>query len=97
MDAMNPRTREILSELGMLLGAIRLPSYGHKWAKTAVITDILVLQRKYPNASWDGHDWMTQEDLSIDGVQHSHQYLLCQAPPTDFRHGLTGTRDVRER
>ena len=83
LDAIN-RAREHLCELGMLLGAIRLPSYGHKWAKTAVITDILVLQRRYPNASWEGHEWTSLADLSIHDVQittntyyanHPHQIL----------------------
>jgi N12 class adenine-specific DNA methylase len=80
MDAMKPRTRQILSELGILLGAIRLPSHGHKWAKTAVITDILVLQRKYPNASWDGHDWSTLTDLSIHGTSISTNTYFAKHP-----------------
>ncbi|MBV8822955.1 MAG: hypothetical protein JO123_09215, partial [Ktedonobacteraceae bacterium] len=69
LDANSFRTREILAHLGILLGAIRLPSQGHTWAKTAVITDILVVQKRYPGMSWQGHDWITQKDLSLDGVQ----------------------------
>jgi N12 class adenine-specific DNA methylase len=80
MDAISTKTREILSQLGILLGAIRLPSYGHKWAKTAVITDILVFQRKYPNASWDGHHWNAIADLSIDGIQISTNTYFVKHP-----------------
>ena len=80
MDAISPRTRQILSELGILLGAIRLPSSGHKWAKTAVITDILVLQRKYPNSSWDGHDWKYQEDLCIHDTKIATNTYFAKHP-----------------
>jgi N12 class adenine-specific DNA methylase len=69
LDAKDSMARTLLSGPGMLLGAIRLPSSGHKWAKTAVITDILVLQRRYPQASWAGHEWVNLADLSRDGVK----------------------------
>jgi N12 class adenine-specific DNA methylase len=69
MDAISSTARERIAQLGILLGAIRLPSHGHKWAKTAVITDILVLQRKYANAAWAGHDWTTQVDLALHDTQ----------------------------
>ncbi len=84
MDAVNTVARERLAELGMLLGAIRLPSYGHKWAKTAVITDMLVLQRRHSRASWDGHAWIESARHTIQGVEietntyfaeHSEQIL----------------------
>ena len=35
--------------MGSLLGAIRLPSRAHKEARTDVVTDILILQRKSPD------------------------------------------------
>ena len=72
LDAMEKTTRTLLSDLGMLLGAIRLPSHGHRWAKTAVITDLLVLQRRYgEHAAKEGHDawddsWMDLADLPVD-------------------------------
>ncbi len=66
MDAETMQTRRILSDLGLLLGAIRLPSTGHRWARTSVITDILVLQRTYDHA-WKGHaEWLGLDDLSIN-------------------------------
>jgi N12 class adenine-specific DNA methylase/SAM-dependent methyltransferase len=71
LDATKPRARQHLAKLGLLLGAIRLPSYGHRWAKTAVITDILVFQRRYSDAEdiWKGHEWTDLAELSIDGVK----------------------------
>ena len=57
LDATATTALQHLADLGFLLGAIRLPSYGHQWAKTAVITDLLVLQRRYPGAPWSSdHD-----------------------------------------
>ena len=82
MDATTPLARQHLADLGFLLGAIRLPSSGHKWAKTAVITDILVFQRRYSGAPWSSdhddpahpwqegpHAWIAPATLSIHGVE----------------------------
>jgi len=80
MDSISIKTRAILSKLGILLGAIRLPSHGHAWAKTAVITDILVLQRRHPSASWDGHDWSTITNLSIHDTQISTNTYFARHP-----------------
>src|SRR5262249_4471582 len=35
---------------------------------TAVVTDILVLQRRHQGTSWFGHEWAAITDLSIDGT-----------------------------
>jgi len=80
LDAASTRAREALSRLGLLLGAIRLPSSGHKWAKTAVITDILVLQRRYASAAWQGHDWIKLADLPIHGTRIATNTYFARHP-----------------
>ena len=71
MDATKSLARQHLAELGLLLGAIRLPSHGHKWAKTAVITDILVFQRRYSHSkdAWQGQNWVAPAKLTVGGVE----------------------------
>jgi N12 class adenine-specific DNA methylase/SAM-dependent methyltransferase len=71
MDAATAQARQKLSELGLLLGAIRLPSMGHRWAKTSVITDILVLQRRVGDEhGWKGHvEWLGVEEMSLGDNQ----------------------------
>jgi N12 class adenine-specific DNA methylase/phospholipid N-methyltransferase len=80
MDAVSTVARERLAELGMLLGAIRLPSYGHKWAKTAVITDMLILQRRHSRASWDGHAWIESARHAIQGVEIETNTYFAEHP-----------------
>lgn len=80
LDAHSSWSRELLSEQGMLLGAIRLPSYGHKWAKTAVITDILVLQKRYASAIWGGFDWVHPADATKDGITFPSNTYIAEHP-----------------
>jgi hypothetical protein len=51
MDARNPAARREIASLADLLGAIRLPGGAHQRAAgTSVITDLLVLRRREPDA-----------------------------------------------
>ena len=49
LDARNPGVRREIAELGDLVGAVRLPEGAHRRAAgTDVVTDLLVLRRRYP-------------------------------------------------
>ena len=52
LDARNPAARRELAALGDLVGAVRLPNGAHRaTAGTDVITDLLVLRRRPPDAT----------------------------------------------
>src|SRR5260370_16519946 len=52
LDAKNDEQPKALVVMASLLGAIRLPSRAHQDAHTDLVTAILILQRKSPDALW---------------------------------------------
>ena len=82
LDAVRDTQRDMIAAYGTFLGAIRLPSRAHEAAKTDVVTDILVFQKKTPSLIWEGHSWFKQSTTAIPGIgvneyfdDHMHQIL----------------------
>ncbi|GHP00684.1 hypothetical protein KSF_107310 [Reticulibacter mediterranei] len=84
LDAKESMARDQLATLGKLLGAIRLPGVSHQWAKTGVVTDLLVLQRRSAALPWPGHAWKEVKEQRFEGgtvpinayfAQHPEQML----------------------
>jgi N12 class adenine-specific DNA methylase len=68
LDAKKDVQRDMLREVGNLLGAIRLPSGAHKAAGTDVVTDILILQKPTPDVEWKGYAWAGTTELAVPGI-----------------------------
>ncbi|MER7433753.1 SNF2-related protein [Pseudonocardia alni] len=66
LDSENPSARRELSEHADLVGAVRLPSKAHQRAAgTAVVTDLLVLRRREPEAAPADLDWLGTSPMRI--------------------------------
>jgi N12 class adenine-specific DNA methylase/SAM-dependent methyltransferase len=80
LDAMHSEARAILGDLGIFLGAIRLPGSSHRFAKTAVITDLVVLQRRHSRSVWKGHDWLGVVNHAFGDVEMETNTYFAQHP-----------------
>jgi N12 class adenine-specific DNA methylase len=77
LDANRESQRNTLHKLGVLLGALRLPSGAFSDAKTEVITDILVFQRRHPAVMWQGQPWQATRRDIVEGVDINEYYGVC--------------------
>ncbi|MGL6075452.1 MAG: hypothetical protein ACRC8S_14955 [Fimbriiglobus sp.] len=69
LDKQNTAAREALAAKADFLGAIRLPSDAFKTEGTAVVTDILFLQKRSPGQAAHHADphWLKSEPVEIEG------------------------------
>lgn len=77
LDAQATDQRKLLEQYGNFLGALRLPSGAHKAAKTKVVTDILIFQRRDPAHSASSKSWLGLSTKVVEGLslnQHFEQY-----------------------
>ncbi len=77
LDAQAVEQRLLLEKYGNFLGALRLPSGAHKAAKTQVVTDILVFQRRDPAQSATSKSWLGLSTKVVEGLtlnQHFEEY-----------------------
>jgi N12 class adenine-specific DNA methylase len=77
MDATNPAARREMAELGVLLGAVRLPSQAHaRTAGTDVVTDVLIFRRR-TGMDDRGHEWELSRPTAIGDASLSiNEYFL---------------------
>lgn len=77
LDTQADDQRQILERYGNFLGAFRLPSGAHKAAKTQVVTDILVFQRRDPAQPTASKNWLGLSEKVVEGLelnQHFEEY-----------------------
>ncbi len=68
LDAANPAARREMSELGDLLGALRLPTGAHRRAAgTDALTDLLVFRRRPAGTEPLSTSWLKTADVQVDG------------------------------
>ena len=77
LDAARESQREVLHRMGILLGALRLPSGALSDAKTEAIADILVFQRRARSVSWQGMPWLNARDDIVTGVPVNEYFGVC--------------------
>ncbi|HLG61138.1 MAG TPA: hypothetical protein VKY19_04340 [Ktedonosporobacter sp.] len=77
LDTKRSAQRTLLSNLGSLLGALRLPSNAHQQAGTEVVTDILVLQRHTLEVPWRGQPWMDLSPEVVPGISVNEYFARC--------------------
>ncbi|GAA4554905.1 SNF2-related protein [Pseudonocardia xishanensis] len=85
LDAANPAARREMAELADLVGAIRLPRAAHQRAAgTPVVTDLLVLRRREPDAEPVPDDWEMTQLVAVDGQEirissyfAEHPEMIC--------------------
>ena len=79
LDKQNAAVREYLAERADFLGAIRLPSDAFKREGTAVVTDIVCLKKRGPDAPARHADpeWLHVAPMAVEGVEVSiNRYFL---------------------
>lgn len=88
LDKVNASFREYLADRANFLGAIRLPSDAFQQQGTAVVTDILFLEKRVPGTEPEHVDpeWLLTAPLEIDGVEisinryfHNHPEMVLGA------------------
>lgn len=82
LDKQNASAREYLASRADFLGAIRLPSNAFHREGTAVVSDILFLQKRPPVAAAKHVDpaWLGVGPLAIDGVEVSVNGYFLRRP-----------------
>lgn len=70
LDKISERGRRAMTDAANLIGAVRLPNdaFG-KIAGTAVVTDLVILQKRPPGTSPAGENWRSVERLTLDTGQ----------------------------
>ena len=93
MDKLNDRARSIMQERADLVGAVRLPqSAFQKNAGTAVVTDILVLQRRATGQPQRGAKWDDIVEIDVEGQKtRVNGYYQRNPQMVMGTHSLQGT------
>lgn len=97
LDAQATDQRQLLEKYGNFLGALRLPSGAHKAAKTQVVTDILLFQRRDPAHQVASKSWLelstkVVEELSLN--QHFEQYPQHILGVPESGRGMYGNNEL---